>query len=257
MTGKDLSKRYLQQASEVNENKSITPARRVFEIHPQPDDTTCGPTCLHAVYRYFNDHVSLERVISEVNMLEGGGTLAVFLGCHAIKRGYKAAIYTLNLHVFDPTWFEHDTGYMIERLKLRSKAKKDRRLSEAIKGYIEFLELGGEIRFRDMSIAVIKKYLTKNIPVISGLSSTFLYRSMREVGETNTEDDVLGDPSGHFVVLVRYDRAKKRILLADPYKANPLQKDQYYYISSSRLINSILLGIVTYDSNLLVIEPKE
>jgi len=241
----------------VNEKKSIKPARRVFEIHPQPDDTTCGPTCLHAVYRFFNDHISLERVIKEVRMLEGGGTLAVFLGCHAIKRGYRAVIYTLNLHVFDPTWFEHNAEYMIERLRLRSKGKKDRRLSSAIDGYIEFLELGGEIRFRDMSVSIIKKYLLKNIPIISGLSSTFLYRSMREIGETNTGDDVLGDPSGHFVVLVRYDTAKKRILLADPYKSNPLQKDQYYYISSNRLINSILLGIVTYDSNLLVIEPAE
>lgn len=30
-----------------------TPKRDLssFEIHRQPDDVTCGPTCLHAVYR--------------------------------------------------------------------------------------------------------------------------------------------------------------------------------------------------------------
>lgn len=241
----------------MRERINFAIGRRSLEIHAQPDDTTCGPTCLHAIYRYYKDHISLERVIDEVKMLEGGGTLAVFLGCHALRRGYRATIYTLNLHVFDPTWFDKPKDYMIERLKLRSKAKGDARLSAAVEGYTEFLENGGEIKFRDMSISIIKKYLYKNIPVISGLSSTFLYRAMREDSVTNDGDDINGDPAGHFVVLVRYDRVKKRILLADPYKANPLNNEQYYYISSSRLINSILLGIVTYDSNVLVIEPLE
>lgn len=239
----------------MKEKISFTRNKRSVKIHAQPDDSSCGPTCLHAVYRFYKDSIPLERVVREVKTLRGGGTLAVFLGCHALQRGYRATIYTLNLHVFDPTWFEKPKEYMIERLKLRSKVKKDPKLSAAVEGYIEFLENGGEIRFRDMSNSIIRKYLDKKIPVISGLSSTFLYRSMREVGETNAEDDVAGDPAGHFVVLVRYDRVRKRILLADPYEANPLNREQYYYISSGRLINSILLGIVTYDSNLLIVEP--
>ncbi len=239
----------------MKERISFTRKKRSVLIHAQPDDSSCGPTCLHAIYRFYNDSIGLDRVIQEVKTLDGGGTLAVFLGCHALKRGYRATIYTLNLHVFDPTWFEKPVDYMIERLRLRSKAKNDSKLSSAVEGYVEFLENGGQIRFRDMSNRIIRKYLDKNIPVITGLSSTFLYRSMREVGDTNVEDDVAGDPAGHFVVLVRYDRLKKRLLLADPYKSNPLNSEQYYYISSGRLINSILLGIVTYDSNLLIIEP--
>lgn len=239
----------------MKEKISFTGKKRSVKIHAQPDDSSCGPTCLHAIYRFYKDNISLESVIHEVKTLEGGGTLAVFLGCHALKRGYTATIYTVNLHVFDPTWFTQSKEYMVERLKLRSKARKDSKLSAAVEGYVEFLENGGEIKFRDMSSSIIRKYLDKNIPVISGLSSTFLYRSMREVGETNREDDIEGDPAGHFVVLVRYDRIRKRILLADPYEGNPLHSEQYYYISSGRLINSILLGIVTYDSNLLIIEP--
>ena len=46
-----------------------------LEIQPQPDDTTCGPTCLHAVYRFFQDTISLDQVIAECTQLEGGGTL--------------------------------------------------------------------------------------------------------------------------------------------------------------------------------------
>jgi ABC-type bacteriocin/lantibiotic exporter with double-glycine peptidase domain len=74
-------------------------------IKSQPDDTTCGPTCLHAVYTYFGDKISLDKVIGQVKQLKGGGTLAVLLGCHALRRGYRAKLYTFNLQVFDPTWF--------------------------------------------------------------------------------------------------------------------------------------------------------
>ena len=30
-------------------------------ILPQPDDTTCGPTCLHAVYGYYDDSIPLQE----------------------------------------------------------------------------------------------------------------------------------------------------------------------------------------------------
>ena len=39
---------------------------------PQPDDTTCGPTCLHAVYRYWDERVTLDEVIASVPRLETG-----------------------------------------------------------------------------------------------------------------------------------------------------------------------------------------
>jgi hypothetical protein len=74
-------------------------------IERQPDDTTCGPTCLHAVYQFHGDSVPLDAVIAEAQRLEEGGTLAALLGSHALSRGYKVTIHTYNLQVFDPTWF--------------------------------------------------------------------------------------------------------------------------------------------------------
>ena len=50
-----------------------------LEVLPQPDNVTCGPTCLQAVYRYYGDVISLEQVIEEVTALPHGGTLAVLL----------------------------------------------------------------------------------------------------------------------------------------------------------------------------------
>ncbi len=69
-----------------------------LEILPQPDQFTCGPTCLHAVYRYFGDSVSsCRQVVDEIPQLEDGGTLAVVMACHALARGYQATIYTYNV----------------------------------------------------------------------------------------------------------------------------------------------------------------
>ena len=41
--------------------------RLSLDILPQPDELTCGPTCLHAVYRYYGDDISLDQVIAEVD----------------------------------------------------------------------------------------------------------------------------------------------------------------------------------------------
>ena len=60
------------------------------EILPQPDDNSCGPTCLHALYRYYGDELPLDQVLAEVPMLESGGTLDVLLANHALARCAQA-----------------------------------------------------------------------------------------------------------------------------------------------------------------------
>ena len=75
-----------------------------FDMVAQPDDYTCGATCLHSIYRYYGDRIELDDVINDVEHLDEGGTLGVFLGAHALRRGYKVSLYSYNLQVFDPTW---------------------------------------------------------------------------------------------------------------------------------------------------------
>ena len=38
-----------------------------INIASQPDDTTCGPTSLHAIYDYYGDAIKLEKVIKDIN----------------------------------------------------------------------------------------------------------------------------------------------------------------------------------------------
>jgi hypothetical protein len=229
--------------------------RLKLEILAQPDDTTCGPTCLHALYRFHEEDLPLKQVIEEVPSLEGGGTLAVLLGCHALRRGYEGTIFTFNLQVFDPTWFLPGAPPLSDRILAQMAVKEKPKLHIASAGYLEFLRLGGTIRMEDLTPDLIRRYLTRGVPILTGLSATFLYRDMREYGPDFAPDDIRGVPAGHFVVLCGYDRETRSVLVADPLMPNPLATEHLYELNIDRVINAILLGIVTYDANLLVLRP--
>jgi hypothetical protein len=245
----------------VTKKRKKPPARPAepglgFQLELQPDDVTCGPACLHGIYRHYGDEVQLERLIAELKMLDRGGTLDVFLANHALQRGYRVTLYTYNLELFDPTWFDLPPEGIRAKLAEQAAYKaKWRRLQVATRGYDEFLRLGGRLKLRDLEPSLLRKFLGRGIPVVTGLSATYLYRSMRDVPETNADDDVRGEPVGHFVVLTGYRRATREIVIADPLQANPLVGSRYYAVKIHRLIGAILLGTMTYDANLLVIEP--
>ena len=225
-------------------------------ILPQPDDTTCGPTCLHAVYNYYNDSVSLDEVIADTRMLVNGGTLAVFLACSALRRGYQATIYTYNLQMFDPSWFTNNDIDIPDRLQQQAKVKQDIKLQHATDGYLEFLQLGGKLRFTDLNTRLLRSIIRRKLPILTGISSTYLYRSKREFGPNDSPDDIRGFPGGHFVILSGYHRQNRTILIADPYIKNPVAAKQFYPVNIDRVICAILLGVLTYDANLLVIHPR-
>jgi len=229
--------------------------RLPVKILPQPDEITCGPTCLHAIYRYWGEDEKLAAVIARARRLEAGGTFAVFLACDALRKGYRATIFTYNLMVFDPTWFKRPKVNIAQRLKAQRRCKPDPRLQVATEGYLDFLELGGRLRLVDLSRYFLRGILRHRVPILTGLSSTHLYRTAREFGPDDKPDDIRGFPSGHFIVLTGYDWPSRRVRVADPYGPNTFSRTQEYWIDIDRLVNAILLGIVTHDANLLVIHP--
>lgn len=225
-------------------------------IHLQPDETTCGPTCLHSIYQYYEKPYSLNSVINDVEQFEEGGTIGVLLANDALTKGFNATIYSYNLQIFDPTWFSLSRLEMIEKLKAQLIHKHSEKLTIASEAYIRFLELGGRVKFEDLRSLIIRRYLKRNHPVIAGLSATYLYKSMREFGVDLEYDDLKGEPTGHFVVLHGYDSETREVYIADPVMSNPTGHGTFYKLSIDRVINAILLGIVTYDANLVIITPK-
>jgi hypothetical protein len=233
-------------------------AELTLDILPQPDDTTCGPTCLHAVYGFFGDHLGLDRVISEVTPLASGGTLGVHLGIHALRRGYGATLHTYNLEVFDPTWFESEDLDLSTLLEEQAEVKSGRRLRQTTPAYQEFLALGGRIRFEELSPGLIRRRLSVGRPILTGLSATYLYGCAREVDADGVlrYDSVRGEPTGHFVVVHGYDAETDSVLVADPLFENAFGSHNYR-VDVVRLMGAILLGVLTYDGNLLVLEPQD
>lgn len=231
----------------------------ILDIGSQPNDLTCGPTCLQAIYRYWGDDISLSQVIDETPQLEQGGTLDVFLAIHALRRGFRATIYTYNLKVFDPVWFceKFDRKFLADRLERQLELKPSAQMEVATRAYLEFLSLGGVLRYKFLTPSLLRRPLRRGCPILTGLCSTYLYDGPREIPENCQFDDLRGEPAGHFVVVQGYDSISKKVSVADPWQDNPLADGRYYQVSLDRLIGAIFLGVMTYDANFLLIEPRK
>jgi hypothetical protein len=225
----------------------------------QPDDVTCGPTCLRKVYDFFGLDVDLPAVLGEIERNEDGGTLAVFLGISAIRRRFRARIYSYDLRIFDPTWETLGSGELARKLELRIPHLRSAKTVRAAGAYLRFLELGGEIAFDELTPLLLKRILDRNHPVLAGLSATHLYRMPRERHDAEThelvDDDVAGEPTGHFVVIIGYEHWGRQFSVRDPSAHVPLSEDGRQVVDAQRLINAILLGDLTYDAVLLELWP--
>lgn len=228
-----------------------------IKILPQPDDVTCGPTALHAVYEYFGIQHSLRALIDAVTSLQQGGTFATFLGIDALSKGFSATLYSYDLKTFDPSWRDFSRDALCERLEAQLKHKRGKKFASSTGAYIHFLKHGGRVKFDNLTPELLDSAFDKGSPVLTGLNATYLYNSMREYTDRNDKahnDDLRGTPVGHFVVLC--GRVGDKIRVADPFHGNPLGDGQFYDVESNHLIRAILLGAMTYDANLLVLTPK-
>lgn len=231
-----------------------------IKINTQPDDETCGSTCLHAIYQYYGYDISMEEVTKTVKRSASGGTLAPYLGTHALERGFTASVLINNMDIFDPSWFEHGEASvnLSEKLAEQLKYKDHAGITQSSLAYQEFLHAGGIIKFKFLCVELLKEYFSYNLPIITGLSATYLYNCPREIYDNKTSmfDDVKGTPCGHFVIIAGFDETHRQIVVVDPHRENPLSRNNYYKVSSHRLINAILMGMITYDANLIIIQPK-
>jgi len=220
-----------------------------LDMSAQPTPTTCGPTCLHAVYHHLGDPLSHATVVTETATLPGGGTLAVHLGRHALERGHRVTLYSFNLELLDPTWFEQPAS-LPAKLAEQADRRRHGKLKATSAAYARFLAAGGRLRMEELSHAMIRTHLERGTPLLAGVSATFLYRDMRERPD-GTEDDLGGDPQGHFVVVAGY--RGDQVLVVDPW-APGRSEARRYWVPMRRLVHAVLLGVLTYDGNLLAVE---
>jgi hypothetical protein len=225
----------------------------------QPDDVTCGPTCLRKVYSFYGLDITVDDIVAALERNEDGGTLAVFLGISALERGFSARIYSYDLRIFDPTWFGLGAAELGEKILSRFPYLADAKRLQAAGAYVRFLEMGGELRFDELTPSLLKSIIDREHPVLAGLSATYLYRYSRERWDDVTgrpiDDDVRGEPTGHFVVISGYQQWGRRLVVRDPFEHVPNSEDGRLVVDAERLTNAILLGDVTYDAVLLEVWP--
>ncbi len=162
---------------------------------------------------------------------------------------------SFNLQIFDPSWASLSSETLAERLRRQAEAKDDPLLRRATASYLEFLGEGGTLTFETLTPELLTRYLDRRIPVLAGLSATYLYQEPRERPEDGTADDVLGYPTGHFVVLCGFGALEQRVLVADPLHPPSPRSRPVYSVPLDRFLGAVFLGALTYDANLLAIEP--
>jgi len=243
-----------------------TPGRSRDEHHLavqrflQPDDVTCGPTCLRKVYHFYGLDIPVEAVAGEIDRNEDGGTLAVFLGISALQRGYGARIFAYDLNLFDPTWCTLPMREVSKKIQARMPHLRTAKAMRAAGAYRRFLEMGGVLGCEELTPGLLKQIINRDHPVLVGLSATHLYRMPRERQIEGTEqlvdDDVAGEPTGHFVVISGYRRWGREFSVLDPSEHAPVAPDGRLWVDAQRLTNSILVGLLTSDAVLLEIWPE-
>ncbi len=226
-----------------------------FFVGRQPDDESCGITCLQSIYRFYGHEISWERLAGEIEHWRTGGTVNVNLARHALREGFSAEICTYNIRIFDPTWRGLSSGELSHKLKLRQAKMRSKKQKMVIGFYLDFLERGGVIRFDDLNEGLFDTLFEENRPIIVGLSATYLYQSMRET-PNNVDNDIIGQPVGHFVVVSGWDRARREVIIHDPLRKNPIAESGNYNLPFTKFSNAVMLGIITYDENLLIISKK-
>ena len=218
----------------------------------QQDDESCGITCLKAIYEFYSHPTSLDKLKHEIDHWQTGGTVAVNLARHALAHGYQAEIYTYNVKIFDPTWKTLAPRELSAKLRLRQRRTRSTKQKQVIGYYQDFLKKGGAVRFDDLDEELMGRLFKRHAPVICGLSATYLYQQMRETHD-NEEDDIVGNPVGHFVVVSGWDPHTRSVTIQDPLRQNPLSETGTYRLPFTKFSNAVMLGILTYDENLLVI----
>ena len=116
-----------------------------------------------------------------------------------------------NLHL------QHDRSSIRRGLRVRASTSpsaccaaryKGRRAPARDRGYLEFLRTAAACASPACRSTCMRGILHCRLPILTGLSSTYLYRSAREFGADGTPDDIRGHPAGHFVVIAGWDDAR-------------------------------------------------
>lgn len=207
-----------------------------FEQRISKASGSCGPSSVQQVLYYYGIKKDLKEIMENMKLFDKGGTSDDgALGDYMLKQGFNVRIYTIDTKKFDPSWSK------LGRKELLKKLKKSKDVSRGFKKYayevlIDFLKHGGKIEFKPISLAMIKKYLDRGIPLLAGVDDSLLY-GVKRSRKTFYDDDIKGKVWGHELVLAGYK--KDKLLVVDPADTNPFTKSGKYFLNANDLLANI------------------
>lgn len=222
----------------------------------QPDGTSCGPTALMALAASRGDVRPLDHWLTRVPREPNGGTFAATLAWVALQMGHSPILTTCNLEVFDPTWFPDTGKRLCRRLEQRLKRLPPGRCRANGRAFLRYVKAGGRLQWKAPSDEDFIRALNRGQVILTGLSQTWLHQESREWDHDGRPDAIHGSPVGHFVLIHGHDPAKNTFLVADPL-GGPGTRDRHRWITATRLISSIFLGLSTHDTDSIRLdEPR-
>jgi len=198
----------------------------------------CILACLQQVFGYYKKQISQKEILKSLKKPKRGMSVPK-AGLFAKKHGFNPLVITNNIYIFDPTWLKLGNIKLIKNLEKRKKFINKYNQS-LIDDYLEYLKANGRTKFDTIRLDLFVKYLSKNIPIVVEIASTFLYKKSKSIKPGQFNNPFKGKIEGHGVVIAGFNKNKFKIIDPDS-KNNPYSRSGIYWISIDELIASIFI----------------
>jgi hypothetical protein len=155
-------------------------SRLQLDILAQPDNVTCGPTCLHAVYRFYGDQLPLDQVIQRDSAASRRWDIGCFAGVPRFAPRLRRDHFDVQSADLRPDLVSAPISLAWRIVcELRWPSSGSSKLACGERGLSGIAtDLGGRIQMEDFTSRLIRRYLKREIPILTGLSATYLYRRL-------------------------------------------------------------------------------
>ena len=212
---------------------------KTFPLHKQKvGDSTCGPSCLVAIYESLGEKVDKQTILNELNISDSDYTYLPQIARHMLKRNLEIKLISPNSYVFSPEWAQLSREQVITELRdwIVLNAKNEWLLT-AIHSLF-FLEEGGTVEITDLTTELLDSHLDAGWSLLCLVEPSWLW-GKRKIAKKAEYDSVRGNADGHFIVV--YDRTETEYIISDPYPTSLPGKEHTYQVDKARLITATYL----------------
>lgn len=212
----------------------------------------CGPMCLKNLYDYLGIQKTLKQIFKEMDVDEKTSTYLSQLARNLNLNKVETTIISSQSRVINYAWRNSTKEEIISKLKrCIVRSNRPHMITDWDKETLHilfYLQESGNLKITNITKELINNYIKQGKIIITCAETSWLWGNRKIIGKTKF-DDVLGDHSGHFVIITGIKDDK--YLINDPY---PLRKkDAINEISQDHLLTAVLI----WNAELIIISPNK